>query len=452
MDKELTYHFTGIKGTGMSALARVLKGSGYQVQGSDVTDHFFTEEGLKEAGITVLPFDPDNIHEGMTVICGNAFKDDHPEVVRAKELGLTVTRYHYFLGELIKKYTSVAITGSHGKTSTTGLMAHVLGSLKTTSYLIGDGTGKGVEDGEYFVLEADEYREHFLAYEPDYAIFTNIDFDHPDFYHNIEEVFAANRKFAHQVKNKVIAYGDDPYLQKLKDEVDVWYYGIDNDDFDIVAKDIVRNTKGSHFDVWVQGKHYGNFSIHTFGQHSILNSLAVIGFCYLEGFAPEDVQEALTSFKGVKRRFNERFVEDMVIVDDYAHHPSEIKATIDAARQQYPDKAVISVFQPHTYSRTLALLDQFAEALDKSDAAFVCDIFASARETDHHQVSSQDVLDRLTVPHAALDLGDMTSLLAYKDAVILFMGAGDVPKYAKAYEAALLENGHTDKELSDDDH
>ncbi|MDK6420990.1 cyanophycin synthetase, partial [Aerococcus urinae] len=137
--------------------------------------------------------------------------------------------------------------------------------------------------------------------------------------------------------------------------------------------------------------------------------------------------------------------------DDYAHHPSEIKATIDAARQQYPDKQVISVFQPHTYSRTLALLDQFAEALDKSDAAYVCDIFASARETDHHQVSSQDVLDRLTVPHAALDLDDMTSLLAYKDAVILFMGAGDVPKYAKAYEAALLENGHTDKELSDDD-
>lgn len=202
MNKELTYHFTGIKGSGMSALALILHNMGYKVQGSDQETYFFTQHGLEKAGIELLPFNADNIQEGMFIICGNAFGDDHPEVVRAKELGLDVMRYHFFLGELIKDYTSVAITGSHGKTSTTGLMAHVMRGLHPTNFLIGDGTGAGQEDAEYFVLEADEYRKHFLAYHPDYAIFTNIDFDHPDYYENIDQVFAANTTFAHQVKKK----------------------------------------------------------------------------------------------------------------------------------------------------------------------------------------------------------------------------------------------------------
>ncbi|HQZ19876.1 MAG TPA: Mur ligase domain-containing protein, partial [Trichococcus flocculiformis] len=173
METETIYHFVGIKGSGMSALALILHGKGYRVQGSDVETYFFTQKGLDDASITIMPFNEANITPGLTVIAGNAFPDSHEEIAKAKELGLTVIRYHDFIGELIKNYTSVAITGSHGKTSTTGLLSHVLDGIAPTSYLIGDGTGFGREDAEYFVLEACEYRRHFLAYSPDYAIITN---------------------------------------------------------------------------------------------------------------------------------------------------------------------------------------------------------------------------------------------------------------------------------------
>lgn len=163
----------------MSALAQILFDMGETVQGSDIEKEFFTEKALRDKGITILPFNQENIKEGMTIIAGNAFNDDHEEIVRAHELELPVTRYHDFLGNFMEQYTSVAVTGSHGKTSTTGLLSHVMNGDKKTSYLIGDGTGMGMPGSEYFAFEACEYRRHFLSYSPDYAIITNIDFDHP---------------------------------------------------------------------------------------------------------------------------------------------------------------------------------------------------------------------------------------------------------------------------------
>lgn len=160
---EATYYFIGIKGSGMSALALVLHDLGHQVLGSDITQYTFTQKGLAAAGIKMLPFDPANLKPGYTVIAGNSFTDDHPEIKRAKELGLTIYRYHEFLGKLIEGYTSIGVAGAHGKTSTTGLLAHTLSGVAKTSYLIGDGTGKGIPDSKFFVFEADEYRRHFLA-------------------------------------------------------------------------------------------------------------------------------------------------------------------------------------------------------------------------------------------------------------------------------------------------
>ena len=445
MNKELTYHFTGIKGSGMSALALILHNMGYKVQGSDQETYFFTQRGLEKAGVELLPFNADNIQEGMFIICGNAFGDDHPEVVRAKELGLDVMRYHFFLGELIKDYTSVAITGSHGKTSTTGLMAHVMRGLQPTNFLIGDGTGAGQEDAEYFVLEADEYRKHFLAYHPDYAIFTNIDFDHPDYYENIDQVFAANTTFAHQVKKKVIAYGGDAYLRQFADQsdLDVWYYGLEGGDNHIVASNVDLATDGSHFDVHVMGEFYGHFDIPTFGEHNVMNALSVIGFCYFENFPADRVAEELRTFGGVKRRFSEKKIGDMTLIDDYAHHPSEIKATINAARQKYPNKKIVSVFQPHTFSRTIALMDEFAGALDLSDDVFLCEIFASAREKDNKQVSVSDLANKVTKPVQVLPLENVSPLLDYDDTVMIFMGAGDIMKFAYAYEDLLADSQST---------
>src|SRR5699024_10119624 len=185
------YHFIGIKGTGMSALAHILYDSGIKVQGSDVENYFFTEDALNEKNIPILPFSKDNIKEGLTIIAGNAFTEDHVEIQAAKELGLTFYKYHEFLAEWLQKFTSIAITGSHGKTSTTGLLSHVLSAHYPVSYLIGDGTGKGHVESDYFVFEACEYKRHFLHYSPDYAIMVNIDFDHPDYFSNINDVFDA---------------------------------------------------------------------------------------------------------------------------------------------------------------------------------------------------------------------------------------------------------------------
>lgn len=198
------YHFVGIKGTGMSPLAQILHDTGYTVQGSDIEKHIFTQKALEERNIKILPFDPDNIQPGMTVIAGNAFPDTHPEIERALSEGIPVIRYHKFLGEYMDSFTNVAITGAHGKTSTTGLLAHVMQAAKPTSYLIGDGSGMGKENSEYFVFEACEYRRHFLSYHPDYAIMTNIDFDHPDYFSDIDDVFDAFQNMALQVKKPLL--------------------------------------------------------------------------------------------------------------------------------------------------------------------------------------------------------------------------------------------------------
>lgn len=439
MTKEQIHHFIGIKGSGMSALAMVLQGSGYKVQGSDVDTYFFTQKGLEDANIKILDFSADNIQPGMVIIAGNAFPDSHPEMIRAKEIGLEITRYHHFLGEFIKNYSSVAITGSHGKTSTTGLMAHVVKGIKPTSYLIGDGTGFGNEKADYFVLEADEYRNHFLAYYPEYAIFTNIDFDHPDFFKNIEQVFEANKQFAKQVQQKVIAYGADPYLRQFKGQIsDVWFYGEDETN-DIVVKNIERTTSGSAFDVEIRGIFYGHFNIPTCGEHNIMNALAVIGFCYLEKFEATVVAGQLKTFSGVKRRFTEKKIGDMILIDDYAHHPQEIRATIDAARQKYPDKKIVSVFQPHTFSRTIALMDDFAAALDLSDEVYLCKIFASARELDKQEVKIEDLAAKVTKPVQILPVENVSPLLNHQNTVVLFMGAGDINKFQGEYEKVLAK-------------
>lgn len=435
MERETIYHFVGIKGSGMSALALILYGKGYKVQGSDVETYFFTQKGLDEAGIPIFPFAKENIEPGMTIIAGNAFPDTHEEISQAMAMGLPVVRYHNFIGDFIKEYTSVAVTGSHGKTSTTGLLAHVLSGIEPTSYLIGDGTGFGREDADFFVLEACEYRRHFLAYSPDYAIITNIDFDHPDYYRDITDVFQAFEQFTAQVKKGIIACGDDPYVHQLKREYPITFYGF-NEDNDVVAKNVEKNTHGSSFDVYIHGEKYGRFRINSYGSHNVLNSLAVIAFTWLEGLDKEKVAEELTTFGGVKRRFTEKKVEDMVIIDDYAHHPSEIRATLDAARQKYPDKEIIAIFQPHTFTRTIALMSEFAEALNGADTVFLCDIFASAREREG-KVSIEDLAGKIEKGAEVLKLNNMSPLLHYQDAVAVFMGAGDVQKFEKAYEELL---------------
>lgn len=435
MNRETTYHFVGIKGAGMSALALILHEEGYKVQGSDVPKYFFTQQLLEENNIPISVFNANNIKAGQTVIAGNSFPDTHEEIVRAKELGLPVVRYHNFIGEKIKDHTSVAVTGSHGKTTTTGLLAHVVGNMKNASFLIGDGTGRGVKNADYFVLEASEYKLDFLAYKADYAIMTNIDFDHPDYFTSIEDVADAFDQFALQTKKRVIACGDDPLLRKLKAEVPVTFYGLE-DDNDVQAKNIVKNTKGSSFDVYIAGEFYHKFMIPAYGDHNIQNALSVIAFVYHEDFDPKEAASYLASFPGVKRRFSEKVISDTVIIDDYAHHPVEIEATIDAARQKHPDREVVAVFQPHTFTRTIALMSEFAEALSLADAVYLSDIFTSAREEDG-EVKINDLFDKIDNAKGIVAIEDVSPLLEHKGEVVVFMGAGDIDKYEKSFQELL---------------
>ncbi|MCB4409002.1 UDP-N-acetylmuramate--L-alanine ligase [Latilactobacillus sakei] len=432
---ETVYHFVGIKGSGMSALALVLNDLGYQVQGSDIDQYTFTQRDLEKVDIKILPFSADNLHEGLTVIAGNAFQDDQIEIKTALEMGLPVVRYHQFLGELLKNYTSIGVAGAHGKTSTSGLLAHVLSGVAKTSFLVGDGTGKGIKDAQFFAFEADEYRRHFLAYSPDYLIMTNIDFDHPDYYTGIEDVFDAFQSEAYKVQKGIFAWGDDPELRKLKSNAPIYYYGTkSNDDFQ--ARNIQRTVEGSEFDAYYHDENIGHYHVPLYGEHNVLNSLAVIAVSYLEKIDGREVARELADFKGVKRRFTEKKVADVTIIDDYAHHPSEIKATLDAARQKYPDRQIVAVFQPHTFTRTIALMDDFAASLNLADEVFLTDIFSSAREKSG-KVSSADLGAKITKGGRVLKLDNMSPLLDFEQPVVVFMGAGDVQKYEYAYEELL---------------
>jgi UDP-N-acetylmuramate--alanine ligase len=425
------YHFVGIKGSGMSALAQVLHDMKYNVQGSDVEKHFFTQISLEQAGIRILPFQKENIQPGMTIIAGNAFPDTHEEIQEAMKLGLPIVRYHRFLGDFLQNFTSIAITGAHGKTSTTGLLAHVMSGAKPTSFLIGDGTGKGEDGSKYFVFEACEYRRHFLSYFPDYAIMTNIDFDHPDYFANIDDVFSAFQEMALQAKKGIFACGDDEQLQKIQAKVPVIFYGF-GDENDYQAKNLLKTTDGTTFDVFIRNTFYQTFSIPSFGDHNVLNSLAVIALCHYEEIDIEVVKAQLNTFQGVKRRFTEKRMGTQILIDDYAHHPTEIKATIEAARQKYPNNEIVAVFQPHTFSRTQAFLEEFASSLDTADKVYLCEIFGSARE-NHGKLTIKDLQEK--IEGAEILAEESTSILKnHENAIVIFMGAGDIQKFQEAYE------------------
>lgn len=416
----------------MSALAQVLHEMNHEVQGSDIEKHIFTEDALRAKGIPFFPFNADNIKEDYVIIQGNAFGDDHPEIARANELGLTIHHYYDFLGHLANEYRSVAITGSHGKTSTTGLLSHVLSGITPTAFLIGDGTGAGVEDAKAFVFEACEYKRHFLYYKPDYAIMTNIDFDHSDYFTGIDDVVSAFQEMAMQVKQAIVACGDDEHLQNIQANVPVLYYGFgENNDFR--AENATSTPDGTSFDVYLRDDFYGTFLIPGFGRHHVLNALSVIAICQYEGLSKEDVAERLATFGGVKRRFSESEFGTQILVDDYAHHPKEISATIESARKKYPDREVIAIFQPHTYTRLKSFMDDFATSLREADVTYLCEIFGSAREQEG-QVRVEDLQEK--IPQASILTRDNVSVLRqHENAVLLFMGAGDIQTYQHQYQS-----------------
>lgn len=431
MTNQLKFHFIGIKGSGMSALAQILHDQGHDVKGTDVDTFFFTQEGLQNRNIPFSSFSSQSIEEDRIVIGGNAFSEEHPEIQEAKEKQLSFFRYHEYLTSLINEHTSIGVSGAHGKTSTTGLLSHVLNYYHPTSYLIGDGTGFGKQNSSHFAFEACEYRRHFLAYHPDYAVITNIDFDHPDYFSSLEDVKEAFVTFANQAKKGVVLCGDDEHCMSLVTKTPKLTYGFKEHN-DIRATNVKTETFGMSFDLFINQTFIDTIEIPVFGKHNVLNALSVIGICFFDGVDIAQLNNAFSNYKGVKRRFSETTIGTNIMIDDYAHHPTEIAATIDTVRNKYPNKHIVAIFQPHTFSRTKTFLQDFANSLSLADTVFLCDIFGSAREKNG-ELSIHDLLS-LTQNSHFISKETLSQLLQFENSVLLFMGAGDVQKLEKSYE------------------
>lgn len=425
------YYFIGIKGTGMSALACFLKDLGYEVKGSDVERHFFTEKGLNERSIEILPYDEKNITKDMIIIKGNVIKEDHPEYLKAKALDLKIYTYQEMITKLTKMFMTITVAGCHGKTTTSTMAYQVLNAIKGANCLIGDGTGIANKENKYFVLEACEYQRHFLSYTPYYAIITNIELDHVDYYKDIDDVIDAFTEYANNAEKMVIACGDDPYTHSLEVNKPIFYYGLDEDN-DIIAKDVEYTENGVTFDVFVEDNYYGHFDLPLYGKHMLLDALAVISLCYYERFDAKEVSKILKTFHAARRRFNETVVGSNVVIDDYAHHPTELKCTIKSARQKYPDKKLIVIWGPHTYSRTKAFKDEYIEILKTVDKAYIMDIYAARETQGDIDIDINDIIK--AIPNAEhITQDEINKLLDYRDSVLLFMSPNDLTSFEQNY-------------------
>ena len=295
------YYFIGIKGTGMASLAVMLHDLGNEVCGSDQQKHFFTEDELVKRNIRILPFDENNIRPEYTVIIGNAFLEDFPEVIRARAL-CKCYRYHEFLGELMKNYKTISICGSHGKTTTTTLAKSVVSRFKNTGYLIGDGEGYLNKDCEYLCVESDEFRRHFISYFPEYAIITNIEIDHVDYFKDEIDYFNAYQEFVTHVKNAVFYYGDDEWCRKLKFTCEAYSFGFSKDN-DYYLENLKTTSNSSSFDFMFKGKKLYHYELPFVGDHLLIDVMGVLALADHLGFDYEGTMEALIDYHGPKRRY-----------------------------------------------------------------------------------------------------------------------------------------------------
>lgn len=424
------FHFIGIKGSGMASLATILYDLGYEVQGSDIEKYIFTQKALEERKIKITCFDKVNIQDGMEVIIGNAFDESNPEVKQALSNPTVKTYYyHEFLGELIKKYTTICIAGTHGKTTTTGMMANMMAAIKPCGYLIGDGTGDMSHDSHYFALESCEYMRHFLAYQPEYAIITNIDLDHVDYYKDLDDYKNAFETFANQVQKKVIICGDDENLASLEIKTEKLTYGL-NEGNDIQAVNFIENEDGMKFDVFIHGEYFGHFEFPYVGIHLLLNSLAVIAMAWIEKADAGLIQDTMKNFAGVKRRFNVEKQGNCVYIDDYAHHPTAIKVTMEAARIQFPNHKLIAIFKPDRFSRIYALMDDFASALSKADEVILCPFPENAKKEEGIDIDIYDLAKLIPGCQVMIENEENARLLAqHENAIYLFMSSKDIYKF-----------------------
>ncbi|GAB4248341.1 MAG: UDP-N-acetylmuramate--L-alanine ligase [Thermoleophilia bacterium] len=443
-------HFIGIGGAGMSGIALVLWKRGYVVTGSDLKPSRYTAL-LEQAGIPVtLGHDPANIEQPDVVVISSAIPEHNRELLEARRRGLPVVKRAQALAWLMEGARGIAVCGTHGKTTTTSMISRVLVDAgRDPSFLVGGelndlGSNARHGSGEFLVCEADESDGSLLYLHPEVAVVTNLELDHHSHYLHVEDVAAVFARFIDRLPahGRLVYWGDDPRLVSLaaKAGTRTCSFGLSAGN-DYQACEIRLSHGGSRFEVWRRGYRLEQAELVVPGQHNVLNALACFAVLGELGISPGLVTSSLRSFTGARRRFQWKGEKAGVsVVDDYAHHPTEIKATLRAARTGEWDR-VIAVFQPHLYSRTRYLHDEFARALLEADLAVVTDVYG-ARELPQPGVSGKLIVDsllRLSPRFPVVYLPKLPTIEEYLAEItvpgdlVLTMGAGDVHRVGERF-------------------
>lgn len=448
----------------MANLAQIAKQMGAHVVGSDLSEEFITDPFLSKAGIHVLTsFEPNKLPKDIDTLIYSAAHGgiNNPQVQEAQKRGVSVMHQAQFLAEIVSSSkTSIAVSGCHGKTTTSGLLAFALSKLtKTSGHMVGvsgfnELSGGMYKGDDYFVFEADEYgmdpprdiTPKFHLVKPSLAVVTNIDFDHPDVYSSLSEVRNAYQTFINHIleqnerETPLILSGEDPELANLIQQLPTDSYllygaGVD---CDVRYTNITYEETKTRFSLTSSYFDIGEIEmeISLFGEKNVQNALAGITVLLLLGFEIDQVRKVIAQYTGPKRRFEMKFQEKGIMCfDDYAHHPTEIEATIRACQNRFPNKKLIVIFQPHTYSRTESLKEAFVEALSLADEVLLLPIFGSAREVESKtSIRSQDLvkianlkeLKNIKAFEDREQLIDQLKLRISPGDIIMTMGAGDV--------------------------
>lgn len=456
LEKIKHVHFTGIVGVGMTALALIFKEMGLKVTGSDSEEAFVTHDYLKESKITWSKgFGKKNLKPKPDLLITTAAFGgfENPEVIAARKQGIKTLAYAEALAELTKKKELIAICGVGGKTTTSSMVATVLTRSGTNpSYVVGVSkidplgqAGKYKKAGKYFIAEADDYvispgvndKPKFSLLFPKIAVVTNIEFDHPDVYRSLDHTISVFKEFFEKIPKDglLVACGDSKNVRRAIDQltIPVSTYGFRKDN-DWQVKDVSFDEGETKFSIWHKGKKIRDLSINVPGRYNVLNAAASYVVADFVGLNAGKIEKGLLAYKGCKRRFEKvGLVKGRFIFDDYAHHPNEIRSVLKAAKDWFPNQRLVAVFQPHTYSRTKSLLDDFSKSFGEADIVGVVDIYASARENDNLGVSSRLLADKIGESHPnAQYVGSLTDAIGWfdsntrKDDIVLTIGAGDI--------------------------
>ncbi|MDR1247638.1 MAG: UDP-N-acetylmuramate--L-alanine ligase [Clostridiales Family XIII bacterium] len=451
-------HCVGIGGIGLSAVAEILMARGFRVSGSDMKESEITDRLMARGATVYLGHRPKNIAGADLIVYSAAVSPENPELVSAAAAGVgTVTRAEA-LGALMADYeNSVAIAGTHGKTTTTSMISLILkdGGVSPTVLVGGNlselGGNVEVGDGAYFVTEACEYMDSFLSLSPKYAVILNIDSDHLDYFMDIDHIVRSFDSFVNRTPQNgaIVAYDANPFVNSILKNLNrrVITFGF-HERCSYVATDIAFNQAGMpRFSILCEGKRLCAVQLAVPGEHNIANALAAFACCHDMGVDAESVKQTIEKFEGTQRRFDllGETENGVRIVDDYAHHPAEITATLKAAKNT-PHRDLWCLFQPHTYTRTIALFNEFVEAFDLADKLMMAEIYA-AREKNIHKISSKALITEINKRRSdggAEYFPDFDEMAAYVRAnakpgdLVITMGAGDIYKVGEM----ILEMDH----------